>query len=107
MSSTSNLPLKQDMWGCHGCGHRWMYAVAICFVCGKAHGKEAPVLELIQVIPPLPTSLSYLHSLAANGMGDCYNWDKSEVTIHVCEVDRRRETGLNSVEKVVITYEKR
>lgn len=52
----------------------------------------------------LPSSVSYLHALAANGQGDLYDWDKGVVCINICGADRTRESYLNDVEKVEIIY---
>lgn len=52
----------------------------------------------------LPSSLSYLHALAANGQGDLYDWDKGVISINICLADSTRETSLKEVDHVELIY---
>ncbi len=92
-------------WECAKC-HFWWSHTNKCLFCGMVNAFQ-PIIrnaDEIRVHGPLPPSLSYLHSLAANGQGDNYDWANGEITVEICDTDRRREQSLNPVAKVVLNY---
>lgn len=99
------MGVTSGSWRCPKCNFYWSHSDK-CLFCGL-HTILGPVkkpMDEIRVIGPMPPSLSYLHALAANGQGDLYDWTAGQVTIEICEADRRKEQSLNPVAKVVLNY---
>ena len=103
--------LQRREWACPKCRHTWIDGVARCFVCSTARPdtveamKDTKVIENMPVMGGmLPSSVSYLHALAANGQGDLYDWDKGRVEVEICGADRTREKTLEQVERVELIY---
>ena len=64
-------------------------------------------LNAIRVIGPVPSSIAYIHVLAASGQGDCYDWNQGTVTVNLCHIDRVKEPSLETVASITLEYEKR
>lgn len=52
----------------------------------------------------VPASIAYLHSLAARGMADYYNYSDHNAAVLIRIVDRDREPALRNVRSVTLQY---
>lgn len=73
-----------------------------CSMVKKVQGR----MTVMPVMGHPPSSLTYLHSLAASGTWDNYEYqdDECRVTIHITLADKWREPGLEGVETITLGY---